>query len=248
MRRELRVIGPFQVRVDGQVRPMPHSAERVLAVVALVGPLARSRAAALLWPDANPSRAGANLRAALSRLGDVAEGFVHVSGEVLALAEEAPLDLEAAFAWINATIYDDVLPVAGAPPAWIGRTLLPGWEDGWLTGPNERLQMLEAQALESAAERLLAAGHPDGALPYALSAVEVQPWSESANRLTIEIHARRGDPSNALRHYRRFRHALGQELGVEPGPDIRAAIRQLYPFGNPLVDPVDPVDPQAARS
>ncbi|HWK91799.1 MAG TPA: BTAD domain-containing putative transcriptional regulator [Luteimicrobium sp.] len=240
-RLELRLIGPFQVRVEGRVRPLPHSVERVLALVALVGPLARSHASALLWPDAAPSRAGANLRAALSRLADVAAGFVHVSGEVLALAEEASVDLEMALAWINATIYDTTFPATSAPPSWIGRTLLPGWEDHWLDAPNERLQMLEAQALATAAEQLLAAGHPDEALPYALAAVDVQPWSESANRLTIEIHARRGDPSNALRHYRRFHRVLEQELGVAPGPDIRAAIRQLYPFGNPLVPSDDPL-------
>ncbi len=70
--------------------------------------------------------------------------------------------------------------------------------------------------------------------------LEIQLFGDHAmmrNRLTIEIHARRGDPSNALRHYRRFRRELDRELGVEPGPDIRAAIRQLYPFGSPLVDP-----------
>lgn len=230
------MIGHFQARHEGHVRPLPHSVERVLAVVALAGPLARSHAGALLWPDAPPSRAGANLRAALSRLGAVAEGFIHVSGEVLTLAEDVTLDLDTAVAWINATIYEVTYPAVGAPPAWIGRSLLPGWEEEWLEAPNERLQMLAAQALETAAERLLAAGHPDEALPYALSAVQVQPWSESANRLTIEIHARRGDPSNALRHYRRYRRALHLELGVQPGPDMRAVIRQLYPFGNPLVE------------
>lgn len=230
------MIGPFQARVEGHVRPLPHSVERLMAVVALVGPLARSHAGALLWPDASPARSGASLRAALSRLGAAAEGFVHVSGEVLTLAEEVALDLDAAVAWINDTIYEVTYPAIGAPPAWIGRALLPGWEEDWLEAPNERLQMLAAQALETAADRLLAAGHPDEALPYALSAVQVQPWSESANRLTIEIHARRGDPSNALRHYRRYRRALHHELGVQPGPDMRAVIRQLYPFGSPLVD------------
>jgi len=236
-RRELRVIGAFQARLDGHVRPMPHSVERVLALVALVGPLARSHAGALLWPDAPPTRASANLRAAISRLGVVAEGFLHMSGEVLALAEDVSLDLGAAHAWIDATIYEAAQTAVRAPPVSIGRPLLPGWEEEWLDLPRERLQMLQAQALETAAERLLAAGRHAEALPYALSAVEIQPWSESANRLMIEIHARKGDPSNALRRFRRFRRALEQELGVQPGPDMLAAIRQLYPFGNPLVDP-----------
>ncbi|OFE17088.1 hypothetical protein BA895_18125 [Humibacillus sp. DSM 29435] len=231
------MIGPFQARVEGHVRPLPHSVERLLAVTALTGPLARSRVGAVLWPDAASGRSGANLRATLSRLHVAADGFITVSGDVLAIAEGVRLDLDGALDWVNATIYEVTYPAVGAPPAWVGRSLLPGWEDEWLEAPNERLQMLAAQALEKAADRLLSAGHTDEALPYALSAVEVQPWSESANRLAIEIHARRGDPSNALRHYRRYRRALQRELGVQPGPDLRAVIRQLYPFGNPLAEP-----------
>jgi DNA-binding SARP family transcriptional activator len=234
---ELRVIGAFQARIDGHARPIPHSAERLVAVVALVGPLARSYASRLLWPDAAPERARANLRAALARLAVAAEGLIHVSGEILSLGDAVAVDLDAAQAWIHATIYESSRAAVTPPPLAIGRPVLPGWEDEWLDGPRERLQMLQAQALETAAERLLAASHPAEALPYALSAVELQPWSESANRLVIEIHARRGDPSNALRRYRRFRRALEVELGVQPGPDMMAAIRQLYPFGNPLADP-----------
>lgn len=234
---ELRVIGAFQARIDGHVRPLPHSAERLVAVVALIGPLARSYASRLLWPDAPPQRARASLRAALARLGIATDGLVHVSGEILALGDEVVVDLDTAQAWIQATIYESSRTAVTPPPKAIGRPVLPGWEDEWLDGPRERLQMLQAQALETAAERLLAASHPAEALPYALSAVELQPWSESANRLVIEIHARRGDPSNALRRYRRFRQALEDELGVQPGPDMMAAIRQLYPFGNPLTEP-----------
>ena len=229
----LRVIGPFQARRDGHITALPHSAERILAAVALVGPLARPHAGALLWPDAEPGRASANLRAALSRLAAAAAGFLQVSGEVLSLNDSVVIDLDQALAWVNATIYGAAqTAVTAAPPPSVGRELLPGWDEEWLINPRERLQLLQSQALESAAERLIAAGRPAEALPYALSAVQAQPWSESANRLIIEIHARRGDPSNALRRYHRFRRALEDELGVQPGPDMLAAIRQLYPFGN----------------
>ncbi|MDE9364050.1 bacterial transcriptional activator domain-containing protein [Luteipulveratus sp. YIM 133132] len=233
---ELRVIGAFQTRFDGHVRTLPHSAERLIAVVALIGPLARSYAGRLLWPDAPAARARANLRAALARSGVAGAGIVHISGEVLSLGDQVVLDVDTARAWIDETIYDSSQAVVSPPPPTVGRPLLAGWDDEWLDGPRERLQMLQAQALETAAERLLAANQPAEAMPYAMTAVELQPWSESANRLLIEIHARRGDPSNALRRYRRFCRALELELGVQPGPDMIAAIRQLYPFGNPLTE------------
>jgi DNA-binding SARP family transcriptional activator len=234
--RELSVIGPFRAHVNGHIQPLPHGVERVLAVVALAGPLGRTHASALLWPDAASGRAAANLRAALSRSALAADGFLHLSGEVLSLARDVTLDLDVAMAWAHDTIYDVSHPTVGPPPSWVGKPLLPGWDEEWLEAPNEKLQMLTAQALETAADRLLSAGHADESLPYALSAVQAQPWSESANRLTIDIHARRGDPSNALRHYRRYRRALAQELDVSPSPDMQAVIRQLYPFGNPLVE------------
>ncbi len=53
------------------------------------------------------------------------------------------------------------------------------------------------------------------ALPYAPGAVELQPWSDSANRLEIEVYARRGDQSNAL----------------------LVAIRRLYPFAGAAISP-----------
>ena len=216
--------------MHGHVRPLPHGVERLVALVTLRGPLGRTHASALLWPDAGPVRARASLRATVSRLANTGDGILRRSGEVLALDDKVVVDVALATAWIDATIYEPSRVAATPPPATIGRPLLPGWDEDWVEGPRERLQILQAQALETAAEQLLAAGHLAEALPYALSAVDLQPWSESANRLVIEIHARRGDPSNALRRYRRFRRELQEELGVEPGPDMRAAIRRLYPF------------------
>ncbi|RCK69436.1 SARP family transcriptional regulator [Desertihabitans brevis] len=238
--KELRLLGSFQVRFHGSLRPLPHSAERVVAIVALIGPLDRSHAGQLLWPDAEPGRARASLRAAVSRLASTAEGLLHVSGDVLALADDVVVDLDTALAWIDATIYGTPPPTVTSPPRTIGRAVLPGWLEDWVDRPRERLHTLQVQALEISAERLLASGRHAEALPYALAAADLQPWSESANRLVIEIHARRGDPSNALRRFRRFRRALEQELGVQPGQDMLAAVRQLYPFGNTLAEPPRP--------
>jgi DNA-binding SARP family transcriptional activator len=213
---------------------------RLLAVLALVGPMSRAQATGLLWPGADAAHGSANLRSTLARVNTVTHGFVETSGNVLALTDGVHTDVEDALDWIHATIYAATSQaVSGAPPPSIGKELLPGWEEDWLEEPRERLRLLQTQALETAAERLLAGGRPAEAFPYALSAVQAQPWSESANRLLIEIHARRGDPSNALRRYRRFHTALETELGVQPGPDMIAVIRQIYPFGIAMADQLD---------
>ncbi|WP_426565489.1 AfsR/SARP family transcriptional regulator [Angustibacter sp. McL0619] len=233
--RQLRLLGPFRARVNDRLLVVPHSVERLLALTALVGPLARSHAAATLWPDADGTRASANLRSALSRMTSIDDGYIVVTGDVLGVREDVAVDLNDAMGWANETIYGACAASAG-PPDSIGKELLPGWDEEWLINARERLRLLSTQALQSAAESLIAAGRPGEAMPYALLAVQAEPWSESANRLIIEIHARRGDPSNALRRYHRFQRALEHELGVQPGPDMVAVIRGLYPLGAPSVD------------
>lgn len=234
----LHLIGAFQVRSHGRLRSLPRSAERVVALVALVGPTDRSRASQLLWPDASGPRARANLRAAISRITAAAPGLLDTPGELLMMGENVTLDIDRARSWIENTIYEDPARAVNLPPpAGLGRPVLPGWDDEWIEIPRERLHMLQAQALETTAERLLTEGRHAEALPYALGAVELQPWSDSANRLVIEVYARRGDQSNALRRFQRFRRALERELGVQPSQEMLAAIRQLYPFAGAAISP-----------
>jgi DNA-binding SARP family transcriptional activator len=212
---------------------VPRSAARLLAAVGLLGPVSRSQAAGLLWPDGTQGQAMANLRTALSRLGLIDGGFVLAAGDVLELRDGVHLDVWEVMAWVNASIYGTTPPVDGLrpPPVEVGKELLAGWSDDWLAEWRERLRILQTQALETVAEGLVAVNRCAEALPYALSAVQAQPWSESANKIVIEIHARRGNPSSALQQFYQFRSALRRELGVEPGSDIVATMRHLYPFG-----------------
>ncbi|AEE44167.1 AfsR/SARP family transcriptional regulator [Cellulomonas fimi] len=228
----LQLLGPVRLRTDGRRVPLPHACARLTAALALVGPLSREQAAALLWPDAPTGRALSNLRTALSRLRRLTPGLVDARGTVLALADDVTVDTDRMLAWVNATIYDDAPPNDPAgPPREVGRELLAGWDEEWVRDHRDRWQVLVSQALESAATRLLAQGRPAAALPYGLAAVAAEPWSESANRVLIEIHARRGDGAGALRQFERLSRVLRAELGVQPAPDIVALIRQLYPFG-----------------
>jgi DNA-binding SARP family transcriptional activator len=226
-------MGTFRARSAGRTVRVPHSVARLLAVTGLLGPMSRSQVAGLLWCDGTQGRAMANLRTTLSRLSGIDGEFLTSNGDIVELAEDVHLDVHDVIEWVHASIYDTgpVTELSG-PPANVGRELLVGWEEDWLVESRDRLRVLQTQALEAVAERLMTTGRAAEALPYALSAVASQPWSESANKLVIEIHARRGNPSSALRHYRRFRAALFAELGVQPGSEVVATIRQLYPFAS----------------
>lgn len=248
--RQLRLLGLFRFSRDGDTLVLPHSCARLVALLALNGPASRRHVIDQLWPDADPRRGSASLRTALSRINAVDGVLVEGAGEILSVPECVHTDLDEVTAWVGTTIYATATQaITSGPPASTGKQLLPGWEEPWLAEPRERLRLLQTQALETAAERLIAAGRAAEALPYALAAVHSQPWSESANRLLIEIHARRGDPSNALRRFRHFQAALEAELGVQPGPDILAVMRQLYPFGGGTRESVaqQAVEPQSGR-
>lgn len=243
MTHAVQLMGPFRLRSDEHTVPVPHSVARVVAALALEGPLSRDQAAALLWPDAAPGQGMSNLRTLVSRLARAAPGAVETDGSVLALADPVTVDTDRVMAWVSASIYGGGGPPTEltGPPAALVRPLLAGWTDVWVEEHRDRLRLLTTQALECAASRLLVLGRPAEALPYGMAAVGVEPWSESANRVLIEIHARRGDPASALRQYERFSRTLSQELGVQPAPDIVALIRQLFPFGTGRV-------PTATRS
>jgi DNA-binding SARP family transcriptional activator len=226
-------MGPFRLRHRGRTLRLSHGVARLVAALAIIGPMSRSQAAGLLWPDVPQQQALANLRTVLSRLIRMTRDTVEADGGILSLSEHVAVDVDTVRRWINGTIYgtgDSAGELTGPPPD-VNRLLLAGWSDDWVVDSREQLRTLTAQALQSAAGRLLSLGRPAEALPYGLAAVEIEPWSESANRILLEIHARRGDPTSALRHYERFGRILHQELGVPPAPDIVAVIRQLYPFG-----------------
>ncbi|WP_283138839.1 AfsR/SARP family transcriptional regulator [Rhizohabitans arisaemae] len=237
---ELRLMGPFRLLRGGSALQLSYGVARLVAALAITGAMSRSQAAGLLWPDRTEQQALSNLRTTLSRLSRKTRDVVECDGDVLSLSEGTGVDVEMLTRWINDTIYG-LGSSAGeltGPPADVDRPLLAGWSDDWVVDSRERLRMLTAQALQSAAARLLSLGRPAEALPYGLAAVQTEPWSESANRILLEIHARRGDPGSALRQYEKFSRILLRELGVPPAPDIVAAIQQLYPFGTGRVKAV----------
>ena len=111
--------------------PLPHTAARVVALAALErSPLSRSRAALMLWPDLPTARAGACLRATLSRLAPACPGLVASDRASLSLAPDVTVDVRE---------LDQLMlsvPDGDAPDELLLRQLavelLPGWEEDWV--------------------------------------------------------------------------------------------------------------------
>jgi DNA-binding SARP family transcriptional activator len=215
------VLGPFAAtRAGTRIRVRP-SAQRLLAALAVLGPLRREAAAAALWPASDPVTALGNLRNALHRLRQDAPGVVTVNGAVLHLAE-IDTDFAAVRSWAWGAVRGEG-DWAG-PPDVVGQDILPSWDDEWLVQPREEFRLSRIYALESAAQRLLAAGRFGESAGLAAAAVRADPLRESANRLLIEAHLRNGNRFDALSQYAAYRDLLAEELDTSPGRAVTALV------------------------
>jgi DNA-binding SARP family transcriptional activator len=217
--RTLRVVGTFTASIDSRWVTLRPSAERLVALLAVQGPLPCANAAGLLWPDLTQGRAMANLRTVLWRVRNDCPGFVAREGSVLRISDVS-VDLFVIREWAWRALRGE--DPWTSPPEQIGCELLPGWGDDWLIAPREELRLLQLYALEAASQRLLLAGRFGEAAGLALTAVGIDPIRESANRLLIEIHLRDGNRPDALRQFHKYEERLQSEVGAEPGPALTA--------------------------
>jgi DNA-binding SARP family transcriptional activator len=204
------------------LRPTP---QRVLALLAVSGDLSRQDAARLLWPDVHQARASANLRNALWRLRDDGPGFVCEEGGTLCLLD-VTVDLHELWDWMKSAPADH-LPERTVPNT-AGYDLLPGWDEHWLIQPREEFRLRYLYALEAAGRGFLTAGMSGEAAQLALSALNIDPLRESANRLLIEVHLHDGNQCAAVRQLRKYEILLGEELGAKPSAELTAIVGSAY--------------------
>jgi DNA-binding SARP family transcriptional activator/tetratricopeptide (TPR) repeat protein len=102
-------------------------------------------------------------------------------------------------------------------------------------------------AVARAADAALACAQPSRVLPLLRRAALGEPLNESLQARLILTLAATGQQAPALSHYRRVRAQLSDELGVDPGTELRAAqvkvLRQEFPAvpaGPPPDPPPDP--------
>ncbi|GGM38291.1 BTAD domain-containing putative transcriptional regulator [Dactylosporangium sucinum] len=136
---------------------------------------------------------------------------------------------------VDAWRFEEAVAAAGAQePAAALRTL--GEALGWWHGPayadfpdaawpradRARLTELRLQAVEQLAAARLALGRPAEAVPDLDAHVTAHPWREEGWRLFALALYRSGRQADALAVLRRARELLAGQLGLDPGPALRA--------------------------
>ena len=105
MKFNLRLLDCFALTCDGRPVSVPHSAQRLLAFLALhPHPLRRAQVAGSLWLDSPEERAHASLRSALWRVQQAGANVIEVRDAQLSLAPSVRVDYREATALSRALL------------------------------------------------------------------------------------------------------------------------------------------------
>ena len=198
--------------LDGAVAPLPLG-ERdgaLLAWLALEGPTARTRIAALLWPGSPPEDARNSLRQRLFKLRRLVGADIVSGQSTLALAEGVGHDLDDA---------DTVLADLG--------DAIGGEFAAWLEQQRARRLARTRQTLTELADLAEDVRDWGDALSHAQELLALEPLSEAAHRRVIRLHYLAGDRAAALLAFDRCERMLKDEVGARPDAETLALLQTV---------------------
>lgn len=227
---ELGVLGPLQARRDGAPVMIPGAKPRaILTMLGLHGGAIVSADALidLLWGDQPPRTAAKALQTHISALRRaLGDGFVLTEGTgwILSTTEvDAPLYKLATKAGRDAAAAGDTSQAVArfeeALTLWRGTPELPDSR----RGVSEKTRWIEGHAalVEDRADALLATGRAAEIIGELEATVADAPLRERRWAQLMLALYRAGRQGEALGAYQRARSLLADELGVDPGPDLR---------------------------
>lgn len=196
----------------------------------------------VLWPDAADRRAEQNLRLHVHRLrrtlGD-ADRLAFESGGYRLSVLPGELDAER-----FESLADEAAQIAGQEPQrgvelirkamglWRGRAY-EGLDLPTVADEAERLEDRRLTATEQLYEAELASGRDAAVVSELSDLVRRHPLRERLHGLLMTALYRAGRQAEALRAYQDARRTLVDELGLEPGPELRAIEQQVL-AGEPV--------------
>lgn len=237
------LLGP--VRVWSGDRELDPGSPQQCAVLALLllaqgRPVTIEQLVEKLWGEAAPAAARPTARTYVSRLrrllpGDERHPGIQSgrAGYVLPVASDA-LDLARFDSLLRASraTRDEgnaglaVQQLREALSLWQG-TALAGAKAEFVGAERERLEQLRLAASEERIALDLALGRHTEVLPEVASLSAVHPLEERLRELHMLALYRCARQADALQVYRGVRELLHRELGIEPGPELRALHQRI---------------------
>jgi DNA-binding SARP family transcriptional activator len=184
-----------------------------------------------MWPEVSDQSASASLRSALSRLDAPTREAVSLASGGICLEDSVVVDLRQAQALAHrllapgAHVSDDDLNELAV--ATLSLVLLPGWYDDWVIAESEDWRVLRRNALEVQAALLTTQDRWAEAAGAARAAVAIDPLRESPQACLIRVHLARGNKSEALNVYNKYKTLLETEMGIEPSVHMSALVSDI---------------------
>jgi DNA-binding SARP family transcriptional activator len=245
---DVRMLGTFEVRVDGIVVATPpgHRGIAVLRYVLSRPGHTASRDELLeeFWPDVEPAIARNRLQVAVSSVRRALREVTNASileyrngGYRIDTDVELDIDIESfegtmARARAAAHAHDTANAIAlfrRAVSLYRGDFASDAPFEQWTLLPRESLRLKYVDALDRVSRMQLAAGRIDECIATAHRMLDVDPCREDAHRLLMRCYVDQGRVHQALRQFELCRRVLDTTLGVAPSPEtigLRDAVRR----------------------
>jgi DNA-binding SARP family transcriptional activator/tetratricopeptide (TPR) repeat protein len=241
----LRLLGPMELRVGGLGVPLgPPRQRTVLAALAVDAgrPVPLETLIERVWDDDPPDQVRSvvysyvtRLRRILSAAGDRAALRRHAGGYVLDVDPDA-VDL-LRFVRLTRAARDaaefDLGAVEQAFQLWRG-PVLSGLSGDWVARTRHLAEQHRLDAIVGWARARLAAGQPGVVIDVLRETVAEHPLVEPLAALLIDALHRDGRAAEALDRFASVRRHLVDELGTEPGAELRALHQAILRGDEPV--------------
>ncbi len=246
---EFRVLGPLTVVVDGRARKLGGPRQRTVLAVLLSQvnrTVSQDQLIDLVWQGNPPEAAKATLQSYIYGLRREIDADVIVRhGDGYRVEADADrfdaLRFEGLVTGARTVLGDD--PASALDELTLALSLWYGSPYGGLDGNASlvpevaRLDALRLNAVERRIDARLALGDQAGALDELETLVREHPLRERFRAQQMLALYRSGRQSEALRAYQELRRHLGEELGIEPGTELRALEQQILDQDSALIGP-----------
>jgi predicted ATPase/DNA-binding SARP family transcriptional activator len=252
---ELHILGALEVLHDGQAVALGGPRGRALLGALLVHrgePVTSDALAQALWGDETPPTAAKALQVHVSRLrrslGGAADRVQTTGGGYRLLVEDGELDADR-FARNYERGRELLAAGQSAEAAGAFREALALWRgppfadlryEPWAQAEIRRLEELRAAALEERIEAELALGEHARLVGELEALTAEHPLRERLRGQQMLALYRTGRHAEALAVYRDARARLDDELGLEPGPELRALEQAILVHDPSLAAPGEP--------
>ena len=231
---EFRILGPLEVAGDDGPLELPAGKPRALLAVLLLCQgevVSVDRLVDELWGEQPPPTAAKNVQGYVARLRRVlGNGALVTQAPGYALRVDA-FDAASFQALVEEARHEE--PAAAAPrleqalALWRGPPLADFAYEPFAQDEIRRLEELRLSALEDRIEADLALGRHEEVVAELESLAREHPLRERLQGLRLIALYRCGRQAEALEAYRTTRRRLVDELGVEPGPELKELERRM---------------------